>query len=183
VAAFGTVGILTALGVASRHRWGCTIVAAVYTALGAALLWIFPLFPAEPKLGPVYSPVTHFIPWEFPLLLIVPAFVLDVILQRTARWRALLRGVAMGAAFFATFVAVQWPFATFLMSPTARNWFFGTTYMDFSTPPTSLYARFEFVPPPPAPQFWVVMTIALVTTCLMTYIGLHVGRAMHRVRR
>ena len=183
VVAFGTVGILTSLGVASRHRRGCTIVAAVYTALGVALLWIFPLFPAEPKLGPVYSPVTHFIPWEFPLLLVVPAFALDVILQRTANWRVLLRGMAMGVAFFATFVAVQWPFATFLMSPAARNWFFGTTYMDFSTPPTSLYARFEFVPPLPAPQFSFVMTIALVITCLMTYVGLHVGRAMHRVKR
>ncbi len=40
-------------------------------------------FPAEPKLGPVYRQVTHFIPWEFPLLLIVPAFAIDLILQRT----------------------------------------------------------------------------------------------------
>ena len=50
-------------------------------------------------------------------------------------------------AFFATFLVVQWPFADFLMSPTARNWFFGTTYFDYGTPATSLYARFEFVPP------------------------------------
>ena len=183
VVAFGTVGILTALGVASRHRWGCTIVAGVYTVLGVALLWVFPLFPAEPKLGPVYSPVTHFIPWEFPLLLIVPAFVIDVILQRTTTWRVLLRSLATGIAFFATFVVVQWPFATFLMSPLARNWFFGTAYMDFGTPPTSLYARFQFVPPPPAEQFWRVMAIALGMTCLMTYLGLHLGRVMQRVRR
>ena len=40
---------------------------------GIVFLWILPLFPAEPKLGPVYHPVTHFIPWEFPLLLIIPA--------------------------------------------------------------------------------------------------------------
>jgi hypothetical protein len=183
VVAFGTVGILTALGVASRHRWGCTILAGVYTVFGVALLWIFPLFAAEPKLGPVYSPVTHFIPWEFPLLLIVPAFVTDVLLQRTATWRVLFRSLAVGVAFFATFVLVQWPFANFLMSPLARNWFFGTTYMDFSTPPTSLYARFQFVPPPPARQFWLVMAIALGMTCLMTYLGLHLGRVMQRVRR
>jgi hypothetical protein len=183
VVAFGTVGILTALGVASRHRWGCTILAGVYSAFGVALLWIFPLFPAEPKLGPVYSPVTHFIPWEFPLLLIVPAFVTDMLLQRTATWRVLFRSLAVGAAFLAAVVLVQWPFANFLMSPLARNWFFGTAYMDFSTPPTSLYARFEFVPPPPAQQFWLVMAIALGITCLMTYLGLHLGRVMQRVRR
>ena len=183
IVAFGTVGILTALGVASRHRWGCTILAGVYTTLGVALLWIFPLFPAEPKLGPVYTPVTHFIPWEFPLLLIIPAFVTDLVLQRTTTWRVLIRGIAIGVAFFATFVLVQWPFANFLMSPLARNWFFGTTYMDFGTPPTSLYAQFQFAPPLPQWQFWRMMTLALVTTCLMTYLGLHAGRAMQRVKR
>ena len=53
--------------------------AGVYSAFALAFLWILPLFPAEPKLGPVLHPVTHFIPWEFPLLLIVPAFVIDLI--------------------------------------------------------------------------------------------------------
>ena len=134
--------------------------AGVYTAFGLAFLWILPLFPAQPKLGPVYHPVTHFIPWEFPLLVIVPALVTDLILQRTAAWRPLVRAPLAGLAFLAAFVAVQWPFANFLMSPLARNWFFGTTYMDFSTPPASLYARFVFVPPEPLPQFWRGMLIA-----------------------
>jgi hypothetical protein len=183
ITAFGTVGILTAIAVASRHRWACTIVTAVYMAFGIAFLWIFPFFPAEPRLGPVYNVVTHFIPWEFPLLLIVPAVIADLVLQRTASWRPLIRGVAIGVAFFATFFAVQWPFANFLMSPPARNWIFGTTYQDYGTPPTSLYARFLFVPADPAPQFWWGLAIAALTTCVMTYIGLHAGRAMQRVRR
>jgi hypothetical protein len=68
------------------------------------------------------------------------------------------------------------------MSPLARNWFFGTTYMDFSTPPTSLYASFQFVRQPDR-LFWQIMAIAAVLTCLMSYVGLHVGRVMHRVRR
>jgi hypothetical protein len=183
ITSFGTVGILTAIAVASRHRWACTTITAVYMAFGVAFLWIFPLFPAEPRLGPVYNVVTHFIPWEFPLLLVVPAVVADLVLQRTASWRPLIRGVAIGVPFFATFVAVQWPFANFLMSPRARNWIFGTTYQDYGTPPTSLYARFLFMPADPAPQFWWGLAIAAVTTCVMTYIGLHAGRAMQRVRR
>jgi hypothetical protein len=183
IVVIGTLGLITALGVASRHRWGCTIMTAVYTACGLAFLWVLPLFPAEPKLGPVYRPVTHFIPWEFPLLLVIPALVTDVIFARTASWRPLIRGPAAGSAFFAVFLAIQWPFANFLMSPLARNWFFGTEYMDFSTPPTSLYARFEFVPPGPPSRFWIALTIAFIATCLMTYVGLHVGRAMQRVRR
>lgn len=89
----GTPAFLTALAIASQQRWACTIMAGVYTAFSLAFLWILPLFPAEPKLGPVYRPVTHFIPWEFPLLVIVPAFAVDLILQRTGGWRPILRAL------------------------------------------------------------------------------------------
>jgi len=146
-------------------------------------LWLLPLFHAEPKLGPVYRQVTHFIPWEFPLLIIVPAIAVDLMLQRTGHWRPLLRGTASGLVFFATFLAVQWPFANFLMSPLARNRFFGTAYMDFSTPSASLYARFEFVPPQTVQALGRGMLIAVIASCVMTYVGLHVGRAMQRVNR
>ena len=125
----GTLGIMTALAVASRHRWGATILTSVYTLFSVAFLWILPLFPAQPKLGPVYSPVTHFMPWEFPLLIMIPALVIDLILQRTAAWRPLARAPVTGLAFLAAFIVVQWPFANFLMSPLARNWLFGAAYM------------------------------------------------------
>jgi hypothetical protein len=183
VVVFGTLGILVALGVASRHRWGCSILTAVYTAFGVAFLWILPLFPAAPKLGPVLQPVTHFIPWEFPMLLIVPAVVTDLLLQRTGEWRVITRALAVGAVFLGTFVAVQWPFADFLMSPAARNWFFGAAYVDYGTPADSPWARFEYVRPEAPAVFWRGLGAALVASCAMAYIGLHVGRAMQRVRR
>lgn len=183
IVVLGTLGIITALAVASRHPWGCTMLTAVYTVFGVGFLWILPLFPAEPKLGPVLNPVTHFIPWEFPLLLIVPAAFADLVLHRTTTWRPLLRAPIVGIVFLATFVALQWPFANFLMSPEARNWLFGTMYMDYGTPPTSLYARFQFIPPAPPSRFWIGMLIAVVTSLATTYIGLHAGRAMQRVRR
>jgi len=183
VTIFGTLGIVTALAVASRHRWGATILSGVYTLFGLAFLWIMPLFPAEPKLGPVYHPVTHFIPWEFPLLVIIPALVTDWILQRTTAWRPLARAPVIGLAFLGSFGAAQWPFADFLMSPLARNWLFGTAYQDFSTPPSSVYARFEFIPPDTLPQFARGMLIAALIACAMTYVGLHVGRVMQRVNR
>ena len=31
------------------------------------------LFPATPKLGPIYQDITHYVPLDFPLLLVVPA--------------------------------------------------------------------------------------------------------------
>ena len=117
VVLIGTPAILTALAIASERKWASTIIAGVYSAFALAFLWILPLFPAEPKLGPVYREVTHFIPWEFPLLIMVPAFVMDLIMQRTATWRPLVRGLVVGLAFFAAFVAVQWPFADFMLSP------------------------------------------------------------------
>jgi hypothetical protein len=184
VVALGTPLFLIALATASRHRWACTIMASVYTAFNLALLWILPLFPAQPKLGPVYQPVTHFIPWEFPLLVIVPCAVVDLLLQRTAAWRTLPRAVAIGAAFLVTFALVQWPFANFLMTAHARNWFFGAHYMDYGTPPRSLYARFLFeVNEPTRAAFWQGMGIALVTSIVMAWVGLYGGRRLQRVQR
>jgi hypothetical protein len=183
VVTLGTFGMLIAVAVASRHRWACTTMAAVYTAFGVAFLWILPMIPAEPKLGPVYRQVTHFIPWEFPLLIIVPAVAVDLILQRTARWRPIVRALAAGVAFLGIFVAVQWPFAGFLMTPYARNWIFGTAYMDFSTPVRSLYARYVFVPPEASAQFWRGMLIATLTSAVTAWIGIHAGRFMQKVQR
>ena len=184
VVSIGTPAILAALSIASERRWASTIITSVYSAFAVAFLWLLPLFAAEPKLGPVYRPVTHFIPWEFPLLLIVPAIVLDLLLRRTGGWRPMVRAVAGGLAFFAAFVAVQWPFATFMLTPSARNWFFGGGYLDFATPPRSSLARFEFFYREPDPaQFWRVMLIAAVLSCVMLWIGLHGGRAMRSVRR
>ncbi len=183
VVILGTLGILTAAAVASQQRWACTIMAAVYTGFGVAFLWILPLIPAQPKLGPVYRQISHFIPWEFPLLVIVPAFAIDLILQRTTTWRPIVRALAVGVAFLAVFIAVQWPFAEFLMTPLARNWVFGTGYMDFSTPARSVYARFVFVPPEAAMQFWRGMLVATFTSSVMVWLGIHVGRFMQKVQR
>ena len=184
VVAIGTPAILVALAVASRQRWACTIMAMVYTLFNLAFLWILPLFPAEPKLGPVYHPVTHFIPWEFPLLVIVPAVVVDLILQRTDGWRPLVRGLAAGMSFLAVLLAVQWPFANFLMTPLARNSVFGTHYFDYGTPARSVYARYLFyATETTATQFWRGMLIAVVISCAMMWLGVRVGRTMQRVRR
>jgi hypothetical protein len=184
VVMIGTPAILTALAIASERKWAMTIITSVYTAFALAFLWFLPLFPAEPKLGPVYREVTHFIPWEFPLLLLVPAVVTDWIMQRTTTMRPLLRSLAVGGAFLAAFIVVQWPFAIFMQTPPARNWFFGSGYLDFATPPTSPLATYEFFyREPDAMLFLRNMVIALMVAWLMAWLGMHAGRAMQRVRR
>ncbi|HEY6333461.1 MAG TPA: hypothetical protein VI756_29320, partial [Blastocatellia bacterium] len=102
---------------ASRMKWPATVTTAVYTGLCLALMWILPLFPAEPKLGPVRQHVTHMVPMEFPILLIVPAVAIDIVMRRMREksdWRL---SVALGVAFFAVLFPVQWFFGDFLNSP------------------------------------------------------------------
>ena len=75
VVAIGTPAILARWPSRRAQRWACTSDGGgLHRVRASAFLWILPLFAAEPKLGPVYRQVTHFIPWEFPLLLVVPAF-------------------------------------------------------------------------------------------------------------
>ena len=123
---------------ASKLRWPATATAAVYMGLSLALVWILPLFPAEPKLGPVRQHITHLIPLEFPILLVLPAFALDLVMHRIGEKRDWLLSLALGFAFFAVLLAVQWPFGNFLMSPLSRNWVFATDqfgyYIDSSWP-------------------------------------------------
>ena len=133
--------------------------AGVYTVFILLMSWILPLFPAEPKLGPLYHQVTHFVTPEFPLLLLVPAFVLNLVWQRTAEWGNLRRAVISGVVSVVVLAAVQWPFADFLMSPAARNWFFGTKYFGYYVSPNGLMADYRFV----ETAFWREAALALAT--------------------
>src|ERR1700686_2992741 len=79
--------VFTAFARIAENRSARTIVAGVYTAYAMVMLWIFPLFPATPKLGPVYQKITHMVPMEFPLLLLVPALCLDAFWPALASWK------------------------------------------------------------------------------------------------
>jgi hypothetical protein len=175
--------VLAAIARSTRLRWAATWVAAVYTVFLLLLNWILPLFPAEPKLGPVYYPVTRFTPPEFPLLLIVPAIALDLLWRRTENWGRWRQAIVSGAVFLGVFAAVQWPFADFLMSGAARNWFFGTKYFGYYVARSSTYARYQFFATEPAGAFAEEFFFALVLASVMSWIGLTWGAWMRRIRR
>ena len=174
---------LVAVATASGNRWAATILTGIYMLFVAGLIWILPLFPAQPKLGPVMNPVTHFVPPQFPNLLILPAIAIDLLRnyfdKRGAN--AWLKSIACGLAFFGVFAVAQWYFADFLMSPGAANGFFGTIYRDYITGPNSLEARNLFVPW--EPHFVSGMTIAAVLSILTTRIGFAWGDWMKTVKR
>jgi hypothetical protein len=176
--------MLCAFSVASGHRYASTIVALVYTVFALALQWILPFFPAEPKLGPVYQQVTHFIPNGFPLLLIVPAIVLDALLWKMRHRHRWLVALVAGGAFLAIFITVQWPFASFLNSPAAGNWVFGSHYRAYMQHPESYSATYRFVPvETSAAQFWRTLAMALVLAPLSARAGLGFGGWLRRVKR
>ena len=175
--------VIVGVGRASRWRWGATAVAGVYSLFVLAVCWILPLFPAEPKLGPVYYPVHHFMPPEFPLLIVIPALALDWLWARTESWGAWKQALASGALFLAVFLAVQWNFADFLLSPASRNWIFGTGYHAYYETPNWFTRRNVFMPSEPAALFVRELAVALAAAILTTRIGLAWGSWMRRVRR
>jgi hypothetical protein len=174
--------VLIGVSRAAPHRWSATIIAAIYSLFLIGLLWILPLFPAEPKLGPVYYKVTHMVPPEFPLLLIVPALALDLVRRRTDGWSRWQEALAAGAAYFFTFLLVQWPFAVFLQSPYSRNWVFGTHYFDYTTRSYAYDFNFRFEPTTPGQQLMGLAT-ALVLSLGTAWLAIGWSDWMRQIRR
>jgi hypothetical protein len=178
---FAVPATLIAVAIGSGKRWAATVIASAYMLFVALLVWILPLFPAQPKLGPVMNPLTQFTPPTFPLLLIVPALCIDLVRARIAKWNAWFQAMVLGAVFFGVFWGVEWWFADFLMTSAAANPFFGTIYRDYFSGPQSLEARNLFVP---RESNWAtVMLIALGASMVMARIGVGWGRWMGTVKR
>lgn len=169
---------------ASTARWPATLVAAVYTGIVFLMLWILPLFEGRPLLGPIYVQLDRFLPPDPPLLLIAPAVALDVLMRRwrpfTARRHDWLLAAAMAAAFLGVFLAVQWPFADFLMSPWSRNWVFGTHHMAYMVPPQIQERWFVLNPPD---RLVTGLAVALALGFVSARFGLWWGNWMARVQR
>jgi hypothetical protein len=168
---------------AARHRWAVTWMTAIYTVALIAVILILQLFPAEPKLGPVYQPVTHFVPPLFPLLLIVPAVLLDLLLARIGEKNKLMVAVVSGVLFVLALVAVQWPFASFLMTPAAHNPFFVAGYLDYGTPSWSAAATRHFVAPEHGLVLWLGLGKAMIYAALSVWLGLMLGDWMRKIQR
>jgi len=175
--------VLCGVARASKFKWAATSVAGFYFGVVFLIGRILPLFPAEPKLGPVYHQLDQFTPPDFPLLLIVPAFALDLIWQRTSGWGTLRQAWVSGAVFVGVLAAVQWPFGSFLASPEARNWFFGSKYFGYYVAENSIFARFGFAATEKGVDFWRWWAVAIVTATITSCIGMWWGNWMQRIRR
>jgi hypothetical protein len=182
--ACGMPFVLAAAARAARVRWPATAAALIYSGLWVALVWIMPLFPAEPKLGPVRQAVTHMVPLQFPVLLVVPALAMDALLHRWKGRQGWTLALALGAVFTAALLAAQWPFADFLLSPHSRNWIFATHEFPYFAPSTSASVRHQFYPwDASAAAFARGLALAVVIATMSARLGLAWGGWMSRVRR
>jgi hypothetical protein len=165
---------------ASVSRWPATVTALVYMGFTVIMLLVLPLFRAEPLLGPIYVHMTHFMPPDFPLLLAVPALLIDLAMRRFGRGRDWRLSVMLAIAFVAAFLAAQWPFADFLMTPWARNAIFVADRMDYTAQP-AFQARYFTLNEPDN------LTLGLPVAVLLGFVsarcGLWWGNWMSRVQR
>ncbi len=167
----------------SQNRWACTITAGVYTAFALAEILIFPLVPASPKLGPVFFPVTHLVPAKFPVLILVPAFALDLLFRYARTWKPWQIALAAGTVFTAVLFAVEWPFASFLMTKASENRFFGTIYFDYNSRPDGYDRLREFFQPASGLTLYLGLLKAAAAGSISTWIGLRFGSWMKGVQR
>jgi hypothetical protein len=168
---------------ASRSPWAATATATVYTVFVIAEILILPLFPAHPKLGPVYNSVTHMVPAKFPILILVPALALDLLWRRVKSWKMWQIALLSGFVFIAVLTAVEWPFANFLLSDASKNRFFGTDYFQYNSPADGYDRLRKWVYPDHGIVLYAGLLKAAVFASISTWIGLLFGRWMRGVQR
>jgi hypothetical protein len=175
--------ILALLWQASRYPWAATVCCSIYMVFLIGEILLFPLFPAQPKLGPVYFPVTHLVPAKFPVLLLPSAIALDLLWQRTTTWKLWQIAIASGFLFMLVLAPIEWNFANFLLSHHADNRFFGSAYFDYTARPGGYERTRRFFKP-----VWgvpLIRGLSIATLCAMasSWIGLAFGRWMRGVQR
>ncbi len=175
--------VFAMLSQASRYKWAATSTAAVYMIFAIAEILILPLFPAQPKLGPVFNPVTHLVPAKFPILIFVPALALDLLWQKTREWKPWKVALVSGFLFVAVLVIVEWPFANFLLSKASENRFFGTIYFDYNSRPDGFDRLRRFFHPDNGAVLYFGLLRAAIYGSISTWIGLSFGRWMRSVQR
>lgn len=175
--------LLVAFAVSARKRWGATQAAIVYSMFLMLMNWILPLFPATPRLGPVLNPITHFQPFEFPLLLIIPAMAVDVLTLRSKTKNDWILALRYGVAFVFLFLIFQWPFGSLLMA-SEGHYFFGTSKWYFGSDPDWQY-RYAYAPwmNSSATEWLIGLPIAIVLAVLSARVGIMWGKWMKKIIR
>jgi hypothetical protein len=177
--------VLAAAARSAPVRWPATTAAGVYSIVTLVMMWILPLFPAEARLAPINHQVTSMVPPSFPLLVIAPALVYDLVMRRFGEVRRdTLLALCLGILFVLTFMAAQMPFAVFLMSDAAQNPLFAADNFPYQVSHQSYYYRRLFLPTDTnEASYRLGMLTAMIYAVVTTRVGLAWGNWLRRVRR
>ena len=124
--------ILAAAARAGRLRWPATATAAVYMGASLVMSWVLQNVPAAPKLAPINNPITHLVAAPFPVVLVVPALVFDLLHRWLGDRRDWRLAALLGLGFVLSLLAISWPMSAFLLSPAARNPVFLADQWDYT---------------------------------------------------
>ncbi len=175
---------IVSVAYASPFKFAATKMAAIYMLTMAGMVWILPLFSAEPMLSPVLNHVDKFQPYHFPMLLIIPALAVDLVILKFRDSNKWLLAGALAIAFLICFIPSQWYFSEFLLTEQARGWFFGRFSLPYFVNPDGNY-RYMFYPGSVASIFnlGIGLLYAVGFGILSARIGLAWGNWMSQVKR
>lgn len=169
---------------AGRVRFPATATALTYMGIFLVTQWILVQFPATPRLSPIVRPLTHMSAYGFPMLLAVPAVVIDLGMRRWEDRNDWLTAAVLGPAFVLIMVAVHWPFGSFLVeSDLAQNNFFLASHWPYFSAPGTFERSFFRAQPLFSGALLTAIAIAAVVGTLSARAGLAWGSWMKRVRR
>ena len=173
------------LGVAragSPARWPATAAAATYMGIMLLTMWVLQLIPAQPKLAPIYNPVTRMVPLAFPLVLVAPALVIDLLERRYHARNAWQHAFVAALCFVGVMLLVHWPFAEFMLSPAARNFIFAADQWPYMYEPREW--RYEFWDPDASTsRLLIEIGAAMMAGTLSARIGIAWGNFTRRIMR
>jgi hypothetical protein len=175
---------IVSVAYASPFKFAATKMAVIYMLTMAGMVWILPLFSAEPMLSPVLNHVDKFQPYHFPMLLIIPALAVDLVMLKFRDSNKWLLAGALAIAFLICFIPTQWYFSEFLLSEQARGWFFGRFSLPYFVNPDGNY-RYMFYPGSVDSIFKLGtgLLYALIIGILSSRIALAWGNWMSQVKR
>jgi hypothetical protein len=199
-AAFPALLVLAAM--TSTIRWGATLAASIYMLTYIVTILVLPLFPAQPKLAPIFNPVEHMVPPAFPMLLVLPAVAIDLSARfflrfakrrqslvlkeeqvlRHKRWQDWQLAGLFAFVFLIIAFPVQWNFSAFLLSDAADNRLFvRSTRWAYFIEPSNLMYEFWRVDENPVTSRSLVVAFAVAFASAR--LGLYLSRYLMQLKR
>ncbi len=171
-----------------RLKYPATASAGVFMVMWFTMGQVLALVPATAHLGPIYNPRTYLWPPYFPVLLIVPAFGIDLVRRRLEGWNPWALALALGATFVVLLVAVQWPMSSYMVTGASHNWLFHGQEFPYSARPgpwMTAWWRSERSPAahPSFASLLPGLPLAILVATIASRLGLVWGGWMARVKR